>query len=658
MTLWVPSDFAVPNLDDLEFRIRFLSNRVTYHAGESIVVEISFSSQVPKKYHVNWTRPSPVHGNETPQVSPLDGVTDLRELIGGWAGSFLSTDGYLGAEPRREQLDLSDWYRFGKPGHYSLAITSNSVSRVKSADEGGREEHLTLESNALEFDIVPKDPSWSAAELAEIDRIVDHSGDPQELYPALHRLAILDTPGSVQKLISLYLSQGPQGDPWASLYQGLYNSSNTDLVIELLESSLSDPKQNPRGLGADLLAELQVRRDLGIFPRRPDGAEKVKEWERRVEERNKLHEKYLARANALLLATLERRTGPERAAAIYETWNNAERQNGQNTTVPQTLSRLRSDVLGIALELEPGKRVQILYSMWARESHAQLKPIVLSLIESRRKEDSFYLDEGYKFLCEGWPRECSTAILADAIHPGSPTSKNAVFLMSEAEHPELDEILSARLKAPGMLQDSWESQRTAAIILRGGSRELQPTVDGFLDKYVARPRYGCEIEGYLIGYLFRIAPADAARRFGEETQSENKPCGTELLRTLHQVRYTDDLIPAAVKALDSPNLGTAGTAALFLAKHGPASAEVTLWRRLDVLRETWREQATELRVAETRILESGVQGRTALLEQQLVSGLMTGVNWKLSTSEQEGLREGCLTDKCREIADGKMSFGF
>jgi len=57
-------------------------------------------------------------------------------------------------------------------------------------------------------------------------------------------------------------------------------------------------------------------------------------------------------------------------------------------------------------------------------------------------------------------------------------------------------------------------------------------------------------------------------------------------------------------------------------------------------------------------LENGVQGQTALLEQQLVSGLMTGVNWKLSTSEQEGLREGCLTDKCREIADGKMSFGF
>ena len=128
-------------------------------------------------------------------------------------------------------------------------------------------------------------------------------------------------------------------------------------------------------------------------------------------------------------------------------------------------------MLSTALELGPGERVQIVYSMWPMQPHGELRSIVVSLAESRRKEDSFYIDEGYKFWCEGWPQECSSAILSDAIHPGTPTSKNAVFLMAESEHPELDEILSARLKDPGMLQDSWESQRAAAIILRAGSRK-------------------------------------------------------------------------------------------------------------------------------------------------------------------------------------------
>src|SRR5882762_191117 len=656
--LWALPGSAALNPDDVEFRIRFVKSSVAYHAGESIKVEISFSSQAEKKYHGRWMSPRPEFGNETLQVSPTGGVVDLREMIRGWAGSYISSDGYLGTEPYTEQLDLSDWYRFQRPGHYSLTITSKAVSRIKSAEEGGGEEHLALESNVLEFDIAPADPFWSAAELADIERVVDHSEDPQELYPAVHRLAILDTPASIRKLIELYLSQGPQGDRSGNLYRGLSNSSQIDLGIELLESSLSEVRRNPRGLGADLLAEFQVRKELGPVPRRPDDPEKVKEWEQKIEERNKAHEKYFAKANTLLLASLKRRTGPERNAATYEAWNNAERQNGQKPSVPETLSRLRSEVLAVALELGPGNRVQILYSMWPTQPHGQLRPIVLSLAESRSKEDSFTLEEGYKFWCEGWPLECGPAILSDAIHPGTPTSKNAVFLVAEAEHPELDEALSAQLKDPEMLRNSWESQRTAAVVLRAGSRKLQPTVDELLSKYTAQERYACEIEAYLIGYLFRVAHADATKRITEETQSETKPCGTELLRTLHQVRYSEELIPVAVKALGSPNLGTAGTAALFLGAHGPASAEENLWRRLDVLRENWRERAAELRAAESRILENGKLGQTAQLEQELVSGLVTGTNWKLTSEERERLRQGCLTDKCREIADGKMSFGF
>ena len=79
--------------------------------------------------------------------------------------------------------------------------------------------------------------------------------------------------------------------------------------------------------------------------------------------------------------------------------------------------------------------------------------------------------------------------------------------------------------------------------------------------------------------------------------------------------------------------------------------------------EAWRERAGELRGAETTIFVGGIQeqaaqldrAQTAQLEQALVSGLVTGANWKLTSEERERLREGCLTEKCRDIADGKMS---
>ena len=237
--------------------------------------------------------------------------------------------------------------------------------------------------------------------------------------------------------------------------------------------------------------------------------------------------------------------------------------------------------------------------------------------------------------------------------------------MAESEHPELDEILNARLNDPGMLQDSWESQRAAAIILRAGSRELRPTIDEFLDKYVAQSRYGCEIEGYLIGYLFRTALADATKRFAEETGSGNHLCASQLLRTLDTVRYSDELIPLAEKALNSGDLGSAGMAATFLGLRGAAAVEPSLWERLSTLREKWRERAAELRGADTRILDDGVRqaaqverARTAQLERALVSALVRGANWKLTSGEQDRLREGCMTETCRDIADEKMSLAF
>jgi len=583
----------------------------------------------------------------------------------GFAGSILSGTGFLGSQPVIQRLDLGDWYRFQKPGHYAVTVQSGEVSRVKGAEEGGGREHLSLESNPLEFDVVT-DPAWSESEVVEIEQVLRNKED-RERYRALHRLILLDTPQSVRKLVQLYLSKADVADASGGVvYRGLRESSQIDVIIPLLEAALSDPRVEPREGMTDLLGGLQVRKELGVLPPRPQDPAGQSEWKDRYDARTKVFQEYLAKANALVLQSIERRTGPERAAAIYQAWFTAERQNASKSVGPEILSRLRSEVLSTALQLGPGERVQVLYSMWPRQPHGELKSVVVSLVESRRKEDNFYIDEGYKFWCEEWPQECSKAILSDAIRPGTPTSKNAVFMIAESEHPELDEILNARLKDPGMIQDSWESQRVAAIILRAGSRKLRPAVDEFLDKYVAQPRYGCETEGYLIGYLFRTAVADATKRFTEETGSGDHPCASQLLRTLDTVRYSDELIPLAGKALDSGDLGSAGMAATFLGLRGPATVESALWQRLEAIREKWRERAAELRGADTGILDGGVReqaaqlerARTVQLEQALVSALVRGANWKLTPGELNRLREGCLTEKCRDIADGKMSLGF
>ena len=73
-------------------------------------------------------------------------------------------------------------------------IRGGEVSRAKGAEEGGGQEHLSLESNPLEFDVVAKDSAWSMSELAEIEQDSREQGGSQgERYRALHRLILLDT---------------------------------------------------------------------------------------------------------------------------------------------------------------------------------------------------------------------------------------------------------------------------------------------------------------------------------------------------------------------------------------------------------------------------------------------------------------------------------
>jgi hypothetical protein len=578
--------------------------------------------------------------------------------VRGWAGSMIGTEGFLSGEPHVQHLELNEWFRFLTPGHFSLEATSTAVSRVKGANEGAGQEPLTLESNTLEFDVLPADPSWEAAELADIERGLNPSVETQERYAALHRLAILDTPASVTKVVELYLEAGPGGDPSGNLYKGLNNSARLDLIIELLERSLSNPTQNPHAIGADMLAELQVRKTLGVIPRRPTDLDEQKEWDQKLQERNKMYQDYFKRANDLLLVSLKKRTGPERVEALYEAWNNAERQNGGKPEAPDSLKALRLEVLNEANELGPGRQINFLYSEWPHLPHSQLRPILESVAKNTSKEAEPLREQAYNFWCQDWPRDCSAAILSDVVQPGTRLNENVILLLPEAEHPELDRTLEEELTDVEPPKDYAQPQRMSSLILRAGSRTLRPAVEGFLDRTGPGKGYSCDVQAQLIGYLFRFASKDAARRTLDETMNEKSHCGAEILRSLHRVRYSDDLIPVAVKALNSPNLNTAGSAALFLGVHGPASAQAELQRRLDALREEWRERAAEVRAAEGRFSEAGLAWQAAGLEKSLVSALVAGASWKLTPREQESLREGCLTEKCRDFADGKSSFGF
>ena len=125
------------------------------------------------------------------------------------------------------------------------------------------------------------------------------------------------------------------------------------------------------------------------------------------------------------------------------------------------------------------------------------------------------------------------------------------------------------------------------------------------------------------------------------------------------MRYSDELLPFANQALKSPNPITVTQAALFLGEHGSRSSEEILWQRLESLWTAWHDRAAELELAAMNFSASATSAQQAnQLEQALASALAHAKNWKLSPAEIDRLHSGCLTQACREVADGHRVLNF
>jgi hypothetical protein len=577
---------------------------------------------------------------------------DYSSFHNGIAGSRLSGFGYLTATPRIDHMDLSDWYQFRKSGQYSVRVKTSSIVRVKSTEEGGGQERLALESNAVDFDILPADADWAAEEQAKLDEILrTEAADSQAWRDALRRLSKLNTPASAGRLAEMYLA----GADWRSVAQAdsqLHESLQLDVVIPALMSGLLNPLLTPPGGIANLIADLQTREKLGVMRSHSEDPARQKA---ELDERSKVWQQYFQQANDLLLSSVQNRSGPQRAAAIYQAWYNAEGLKNTGGVSESTVAELRTRVLAVRDELPPELQRQLASAGWRVFPHEQLLPLVRTFArESLDQRTAVY--DYVRLWCEAEPEPCNTAILDAMRDSKAKPYKTAALLLTEAEGPELDPSLRERLRDPEMVRGAPDAQTVAALILRAGSRSLLPEVRRFLDKLSPHDVISCEIKANLLGYMFRFSVKEAGRRLSAELQSGEAVGGSQLLRTLHYDRYSDDLIPPAVAALESQNPSSAQTAALFLMEHGPANIEDALWERLETLRAPWQKRASELQDVGIGFADSP-QRRAAMLEQALASALMGGKNWKLSSSKTERLRAGCLTDSCRSIADGKMSLG-
>jgi len=138
----------------------------------------------------------------------------------------------------------------------------------------------------------------------------------------------------------------------------------------------------------------------------------------------------------------------------------------------------------------------------------------------------------------------------------------------DSRSPSLDGVLKEQLSDPRARQDWGQSQRIAAVIVRAASRNLAVPVKAWLTELTGKPGCAADVEASLLGYLFRLGDPTARKRLSSELWDRKDDCGGQLLRSLHAVRNSDELLPFVSQALKSPNPITVTQAALFLGEHG------------------------------------------------------------------------------------------
>jgi hypothetical protein len=639
------------------FELRAIRTPAVYQIGERIDLELSFSAPVSGKYGINSTseRRDSSLLNEIYSVSPAAGAIDPQQheqaLPWGFGGSFMSAQGALAEKPIIRHADLNEWLRFTRPGHYLLRAVSPRVFPVGEADPllGPAAGNHPVQSNEIELTIVDADNAWSASQLADITAILDSDEKEEVKLQAARRLGYLDTPEAVAEMARRYSQSvtGSQSD-W-EWFKAISQSCHADAAIPIFRARLVDTHAaHPESI-IQLLARLVIEQEYRGKPLPPcteHDAQKLRVFQEAVSERQKRYNDLVAQYFAELLASLPRRSGKERANALFALWQDQESRSPEDVSAIPELIRLRAGVIASIDDLSRGQQRSILDFSWKRLGNKSLLPFIRRVAtEAAEDNDAGLREIALKRWCDLDPEECEGAVIAEIKNRNTRLQVSTLLILPAGEKPALDAILAARLA--DSKTDTVEAQRTAALIERYASKALATQVR----EYMAGPQQGpieiCEISSHLLAYLLRVNEktavplvAGALARRGPSTG-----CYRTLLTSvadLHYVAPLSDLAEAAVRGDSSPEV--AGNAALLLSAYGPASAEGAIWERLVAWSKKWAGREEDLRY---RPLASDLFQGERTFEDNFAFALGNAKAWTLSPGDYNWLSRLCVTQNCR-----------
>lgn len=633
---------AAPAPSPLHFQIS--TPKTTYHVGEVIPIELTFSADVPGAFRI---QPAPAS-----QTAPfLDDVilepAEVASANNAIAGVFFGRRAappkpeLLTPTPKHFSLILNPRITIKQPGTVKLRFDSKRVVADLEGDD--QPPAFPLTSNTLTIEIVPATPEWQAAELADVRSILDKTApleSPNDASPraqAIQRLSYLDSDASARELTRLYANANDY--ELALFSEGLVRSTRRGAALDEANRLLEDPDFGVSSAFADLVETLPASMN-------GDAGENVQTI---VENEKELSDKLAdalpskrGKAFAMTLATMERLTVAE---------DDGSKPNAPNQAVARAVPQLIRQ-FG---QLSPAEQQTWLSQNWSDVKDPSWIPVVRSLALAQVAS----VDAGVAVDTD--KSQTAGIALSDWVELDPAGARHTMLTEITSANPHFDAGTLAMLPddtLPAEAQrqigerflaaaDLATAEHFAALIARYGDKSVWPAVSGRIAQSIGG--FTCETQIALLDFAMSVAPDDSESLLNAESappQDAAVDCRSRVMSEISPdtKKHAALLEKIALRELDDPDRGVVTGAADYLSWHGSPETEDALLQRYQTWAADW---AVQVRNAGASSEDIGADAYL-LVGQELARALTHGRAWLANTQMMERIR-GMVDPQFAEI---------
>ena len=628
----------------VEFTVRATGGQTTFHLGEVIPLELSFSSSTPGKYQLDtagYDRSGRLN-EEQYSVEPNTGWTDplYRHFHGfqGFMGGGLRGFEILSPHPRMILVEFNEWVRFDRPGQYRVTVVSDRVSPVKAPVGTGR---MRVRSNELLLTIVPALPQWQqqtlAGALAALDAAKPEThpaGQTDLARAAAKTIRYLGTPAAAREMVSRLNNENLSPE----FRLGLEGSPAREAALQAMEDALNAPTYPVTGEFLSTMSIVALPED--------DGGDLAAE-----------REQFEARFRQDLIAALSNKQGK---ALAVSTQSIIEAAAIYSHPLPAELKyKLTVQLISSFDQLPVGKQAELLQYRWEATDHQAMLPLVRKTAQryqdfpELRAMDAYEYNNASAAALDHWyeldPAGARPAILKEILRPKPRFNAKVLGVLPDEQLPEVDQALVEHLRA----SHNYEiSGNIASLIHRYATVSVEGAVTEQLDARLGKME--CEVQQPLLAYLVKVSPETARPRLEAAIAARGEgfsACNRSLLVEVGTLQNSPVLEELAIRSLDDPDPSIAGNAANYLGKYGTAPSEDILWAHLIDWSQRWKGREDELYSAAEKPDVTNQEGEG----ENLMSALAAGQGWL--TNETKLLRLGQLAVTTNQRQQAKAYLG-